>query len=169
MARAKVERAKKKNENAERARKNGKKVTIVGSVDRIVKDFPHLETKGIRFYHMKKSNDYDFFVRASTNNVPWGCPVVCRTQKHAKFNEYDYCEVCDKWARSTKHNHNDNNEDSYITIKYRLGDTKFAIFEYENRVDKLEFIHKVMHRSKMELTTKNTLNRLAKKKLLIGK
>ena len=168
MTRAKVERPNKKERKRRESPEKWRKVTIVGHIDRIVSDFPHLETKGIRFCHTKKSNDYDFYVRASISNLPSGCSAACRTQKHAKFNEYDYCEVCDKWVRSAKHDHSGNNEDSYITIKYRLGDVKFAIFEYDNRVDKLEFIHKVMHRSKMELTTKNLLNRSAKSKILLA-
>ena len=55
MSRAKVDRPKKKERKRRESPEKWKKVTIVGSVDRIVKDFPHLETKGIRFCHMKKS------------------------------------------------------------------------------------------------------------------
>lgn len=166
MRRAKVERATKKQRKRRESPEKWKKVTIVGDVDRIVNDFPRLETKGIRFYHMQKSNDYDFYVRANLANR--ACPVSIQTQKHHKFDEYDYCELCEKWVRSAKHNHIGNNEENYITIKYREGDRKFAIFEYENRVDKLEFIHKVMHRSKMELTNKTTLNRSTKSKELLA-
>jgi len=169
-----MERAKEKREKKARKRRDSRekwnKITILGDHNRVgclVRDFAHVDTKGIRFSHSASSqlDHYDFFVRAHLAKTP---SEVTQQQKkkHANFDEYGFCEWCDKWTRGGVCKRHDStgageDESSYVTIKYRRGDRKFEIFEYENRADKLEFIHKVMYRStaKVVVAPKKTVNR----------
>jgi hypothetical protein len=154
-----MERAKEKREKKTRKRRDShekwNKITITGDhnrVGRLVRDFAHVDTKGIRFSHSASSSldHYDFFVRAHLAKTT---EVTQQKTKHASFDNYGFCEWCDKWTRGgvckrkCDSSGGDEDESSYVTIKYRRGDRKFDIFEYENRADKLEFIHKVMYRS----------------------
>jgi len=38
-------------------------------IDRLLEDFPHIDNKGIRFYHSENSVDYDFFVKVQMSNL----------------------------------------------------------------------------------------------------
>ena len=163
MERAKTKREKKARKRVDSGEK-WNKITILGGhngIERLVRDFAHVDTKGIRFRHSFSSPfDYDFFVRAHLAKTV----TFTQQKKHAHFDEYGFCEQCDKWKRDgvcKRHDASRNEEEpSYITVKYRRGDSKFDIFEYENRADKLEFIHKVMYRSTAKaMAPKKTVNR----------
>jgi len=172
MERAKEKRQKKKlRKRRDSSGEKWNKITIMGDhnrVGRLVRDFAHVDSKGIRFSHSTSSSSsqldhYDFFVRAHLAKTT----EQEKKKKHANFDEYGLCQWCDKWTRGgvckrqcDSMGGSGEDESSYVTIKYRRGDRKFDIFEYDNRADKVEFIHKVMYRSiAMTMAPKKTVNR----------
>jgi len=173
LARAALYKEKKeKKPKTHKTESNWAKFTLNPSdsvVNRLLEDFPHIENKGLRFYHNETSVDYDFFVKVQKVSEEHTHENLYESWGYQGNMGYRFCGKCDSWVREDSKSRKSkfSTESACVTLKYRKGDPKFEIFEYDNRADKMEFLQKLMCNSLLDLTPKKGKNRGQKQKRLL--